>query len=86
MERYLHGVLALGSVPNTADLGLEESGVVLKDGGFVNVDRVSRTSARGVYAAGDCTGVLMLASVAAMQGRIAMRSAWSRTLRGGSTS
>ena len=36
------------------------------------MDRVSRTSARGVYAAGDCTGVLMLASVAAMQGRIAM--------------
>ena len=36
------------------------------------VDRVSRTLARGVYAAGDCTGVLMLASVAAMQGRIAM--------------
>ena len=34
--------------------------------------RVSRTTARGVYAAGDCTGVLMLASVAAMQGRIAM--------------
>jgi dihydrolipoamide dehydrogenase len=67
-----HCILALGSVPNTADLGLEEAGVVLKDGGFVNVDRVSRTSARGVYAAGDCTGVLMLASVAAMQGRIAM--------------
>ncbi|GAB6983672.1 NAD(P)H-quinone dehydrogenase [Nocardioides pyridinolyticus] len=67
-----HCVLALGSVPNTDDMGLEEAGVVLKDGGFVNVDRVSRTSARGVYAAGDCTGVLMLASVAAMQGRIAM--------------
>jgi dihydrolipoamide dehydrogenase len=67
-----HCILALGSVPNTADLGLDEAGVILKDGGFVNVDRVSRTSARGVYAAGDCTGVLMLASVAAMQGRIAM--------------
>ena len=67
-----HCILALGSVPNTDDLGLEEAGVVVKDGGFVNVDRVSRTSARGVYAAGDCTGVLMLASVAAMQGRIAM--------------
>lgn len=67
-----HCILALGSVPNTADMGLEEAGVVLTDGGFVNVDRVSRTSARGVYAAGDCTGVLMLASVAAMQGRIAM--------------
>ncbi|SDC13036.1 NAD(P)H-quinone dehydrogenase [Nocardioides lianchengensis] len=67
-----HCILALGSVPNTADMGLEEAGVILKDGGFVNVDRVSRTSARGVYSAGDCTGVLMLASVAAMQGRIAM--------------
>lgn len=67
-----HCVLALGSVPNTAGLGLEEAGVALDDGGFVTVDRVSRTTARGVYAAGDCTGVMMLASVAAMQGRIAM--------------
>jgi pyruvate/2-oxoglutarate dehydrogenase complex dihydrolipoamide dehydrogenase (E3) component len=67
-----HCILALGSIPNTADLGLEEAGVITDDGGFIKVDRVSRTSARGVYAAGDCTGVLMLASVAAMQGRIAM--------------
>ena len=59
-------------MPNTAGIGLEEAGVVLGAGGFVEVDRVSRTAARGVYAAGDCTGVLMLASVAAMQGRIAM--------------
>lgn len=67
-----HCILALGSVPNTADLGLEAAGVATDDGGFIAVDKVSRTSARGVYAAGDCTGVLMLASVAAMQGRIAM--------------
>jgi pyruvate/2-oxoglutarate dehydrogenase complex dihydrolipoamide dehydrogenase (E3) component len=67
-----HCLLALGSVPNTTGLGLEEAGVVLDDAGYIKVDRVSRTSARGVYAAGDCTGILMLASVAAMQGRIAM--------------
>jgi len=67
-----HCLLALGSVPNTSGTGLEEAGVRLGNGGFIDVDRVSRTSARGVYAAGDCTGVLMLASVAAMQGRIAM--------------
>jgi pyruvate/2-oxoglutarate dehydrogenase complex dihydrolipoamide dehydrogenase (E3) component len=67
-----HCLMAVGSVPNTAGLGLEAAGVRLTDGGFVDVDRVSRTSATGVYAAGDCTGVLMLASVAAMQGRIAM--------------
>ena len=66
-----HCLMAVGSVPNTADLGLAEAGVTL-DRGFVVVDRVSRTTARGVYAAGDCTGLLMLASVAAMQGRIAM--------------
>jgi dihydrolipoamide dehydrogenase len=67
-----HCLLAVGSIPNTADVGLAEAGVDLDDAGFVVVDRVSRTTARGVYAAGDCTGVLMLASVAAMQGRIAM--------------
>ena len=67
-----HCLLAVGSIPNTAGLGLEEAGIKLDRGGFIEVDRVSRTSTRGVYAAGDCTGVLMLASVAAMQGRIAM--------------
>jgi NAD(P)H dehydrogenase (quinone) len=67
-----HCLMAVGSIPNTAGLGFEEAGVRLGDGGFVQVDRVSRTSVSSVYAAGDCTGVLMLASVAAMQGRIAM--------------
>src|SRR4249919_2076244 len=67
-----HCILAVGSVPNTQGLGLETAGVATDEAGFVTVDRVSRTTARGVYAAGDCTGVLMLASVAALQGRIAM--------------
>ena len=67
-----HCLMTVGSVPNTGDLGLEQAGVEVDAGGFVKVDRVSRTTAPGIYAAGDCTGVLMLASVAAMQGRIAM--------------
>jgi dihydrolipoamide dehydrogenase len=62
----------VGSVPNTVGLGLDAVGVTMDKGGYVQVDRVSRTTAPGVYAAGDCTGVLLLASVAAMQGRIAM--------------
>ena len=70
-----HALLAVGSVPQTADIGLAEAGVALSESGHVTVDRVSRTSVRGVYAAGDCTGVLPLASVAAMQGRIAMAHA-----------
>ena len=70
-----HCLMAVGSVPTTSGMGLEEAGVRLGRGGNIEVDRVSRTSARGVYAAGDCTGVLPLASVAAMQGRIAMAHA-----------
>ena len=67
-----HCLMAVGAIPNTADMGLEAAEVALSDSGHVVVDRVSRTSARGIYAAGDCTGVFALASVAAMQGRIAM--------------
>jgi dihydrolipoamide dehydrogenase len=67
-----HALMAVGSIPNTAGLGLEAAGVALSASGHLEVDRVSRTGARGIYAAGDCTGVLALASVAAAQGRIAM--------------
>jgi NAD(P)H dehydrogenase (quinone) len=67
-----HCLVAVGAVPNTRGLGLEDVGVALDDRGYVKVDGVSRTSVPGIYAAGDCTGVLLLASVAAMQGRIAM--------------
>jgi dihydrolipoamide dehydrogenase len=70
--RGSHVLIAVGSIPQTADLGLEEAGVRLAESGHIEVDRVSRTSVPGIYAAGDCTGVLPLASVAAMQGRIAM--------------
>ena len=67
-----HCLLTVGMVPSTRGIGLAETGVNLDGRGFIEVDRVSRTSVQGIYAAGDCTGVLMLASVAAMQGRIAM--------------
>jgi dihydrolipoamide dehydrogenase len=68
-----HVLFAVGALPATSGIGLEEAGVGLSASGHVVVDKVSRTTARGVYAAGDCTGVLPLASVAAMQGRIAMQ-------------
>lgn len=67
-----HVLMAVGSLPNTEKLNLASADVDLDSGGFIKVDRVSRSSRRGVYAAGDCTGLMMLASVAAMQGRIAM--------------
>ncbi len=70
-----HALLAVGSVPLTRGIGLEDNGIDLSPSGHIVVDRVSRTSVRTVYAAGDCTGVLPLASVAAAQGRTAMSHA-----------
>jgi dihydrolipoamide dehydrogenase len=67
-----HCLMAVGAIPNTAGMGLETAGVELTASGHVVVDRVSRTTNRDVYAAGDVTGVFALASVAAMQGRVAM--------------
>lgn len=67
-----HVLIAVGSIPNTDNLGLEAAGVETAPSGHINVDRVSRTNITNIYAAGDCTGVYPLASVAAMQGRVAV--------------
>ncbi len=75
-----HALMTVGSVPNTSGLGLEKVGIELGQGNYLTVDRVSRTSAPGIYAAGDCTGLMLLASVAAMQGRIAMYHALGEAL------
>jgi pyruvate/2-oxoglutarate dehydrogenase complex dihydrolipoamide dehydrogenase (E3) component len=70
--RGSHCLMAVGSVPNTVGIGLEEAGVQLSDGGHIRVNRVARTSIPNIYAAGDCTTFLPLASVASMQGRTAV--------------
>ncbi len=75
-----HALMTVGSVPNTSGLGLEKVGIDVEQGSYLTVDRVSRTSAPGIYAAGDCTGLMLLASVAAMQGRIAMYHALGEAL------
>ncbi|MBC7519282.1 MAG: NAD(P)H-quinone dehydrogenase [Microbacteriaceae bacterium] len=67
-----HCLLAVGSIPNTQNIGLEEAGVQLTESGHIRVNRVARTSVPSIYAAGDCSDFLPLASVAAMQGRSAV--------------
>ena len=67
-----HVLVAVGAIANSDYLGLDVIGVDVSTSGHIVVDRVSRTNVLGVYAAGDVTGVMALASVAAMQGRIAM--------------
>lgn len=70
-----HCIMSIGSIPNTKDLGLEANGVAMTLSGHIHVDRVSRTNVAGIYAAGDCSDLMPLASVAAMQGRIAIHHA-----------
>lgn len=67
-----HCLMAVGSIPNTADIGIEDAGVQLTESGHIRVNRVARTSMPSIYAAGDCSDFLPLASVASMQGRTAV--------------
>ena len=67
--RSSHAVLAIGSVPNTDRLGLEAAGVELDDWGYIPINHHCVTNQSHIYAAGDVSGKLPLASVASMQGR-----------------
>ena len=67
-----HCLMAVGAIPNTEGLGLEEAGIRLTETGHVIVNKVARTSRANVYAVGDCSTALPLASVSAMQGRTAV--------------
>jgi dihydrolipoamide dehydrogenase len=69
-----HALLAVGSVPLTDGLGLEEAGVETERG-YVTVDDFQRTSVAHIYAGGDVTGQMLLSSVASMQGRKIARHA-----------
>lgn len=64
-----HVILAIGSVPNSEGLGLEDAGVTVDSGGYVPVNQHCVTNLSHIYAAGDLSGRLPLASVASMQGR-----------------
>jgi NAD(P)H dehydrogenase (quinone) len=66
--RGSHALLAIGSLPNSEGLGLDEAGVA-HEGGYVVVNHNCQSSVPHIYAAGDLSGKLPLSSVAAMQGR-----------------
>ncbi|HSL75175.1 MAG TPA: FAD-dependent oxidoreductase [Ilumatobacteraceae bacterium] len=67
--RSTHAVLAIGSIPNTEDIGLDAAGVDVDDWGYVGINQHCVTNVPHIYAAGDISGKLPLSSVASMQGR-----------------
>ena len=68
VARGSHALMAIGSIPNSEDLGLEAAGVET-EWGYVKVDHNCLSSVKHIYAAGDLSGKLPLSSVASMQGR-----------------
>jgi pyruvate/2-oxoglutarate dehydrogenase complex dihydrolipoamide dehydrogenase (E3) component len=64
-----HALLAIGSIPNSEDLGLDAAGVFLDPAGYIPINHHCQSNVGHIYAAGDVSGKLPLSSVAAMQGR-----------------
>ncbi|MDN0084502.1 FAD-containing oxidoreductase [Crenobacter sp. SG2305] len=51
-----HLLLAIGRIPNTDDLGLDQAGVAVDPRGYITVDDQLRTNVPGIWALGDCNG------------------------------
>lgn len=68
-------LVATGRRANTRDMGLENAGVRLGSRGEITVDEHLRTTADGIYAAGDVTGDPMFVYVAAYAGTLAAENA-----------
>lgn len=64
-------LMATGRRPVLPD-GLQEAGIELTERGFIEVDELMRTTRPGFYAAGDVTGICMLAHAASAQARVAL--------------
>jgi mercuric reductase len=71
-------ILAVGTVPATSGIGIETTGVVLDDKGFVITDRHMRSSVEGIWAAGDVVGKMLIATVGAREGIVAVDDMFNR--------
>ena len=72
-------LLATGRVPNTEELGLEKAEVKADDKKRIIVDKFQKTNVKHIWAAGDCTNQIMLETVAARGGAIAIENALQNT-------
>jgi len=61
-------IIAIGKIPNTKNIGLENTKVKLDSDGFIEINERMQTADPNIYAAGDCTKGPMLAHKAFMQG------------------
>ncbi|MCW4037758.1 MAG: mercury(II) reductase [Candidatus Bathyarchaeota archaeon] len=71
-------LIATGRTPNTDNIGLEKAGVETEKS-YVKVNEYFQTSNPNIYAAGDCVTPMMLETLAAKMGNIAVRNAFDNT-------
>ncbi|MFZ4111338.1 MAG: dihydrolipoyl dehydrogenase [Polymorphobacter sp.] len=72
-ESFSHVIVAIGILPNTANIGLEALGIATDRGHIVN-DGFGRTNVPGVWAIGDVAGAPWLAHKASHEGIIAVET------------
>lgn len=77
-ERYDRMLVSVGRVPNTGNLGLEQTGVAVGADGFIEHDDQQRTGDPAIFAVGDVAGQPMLAHKASHEGRVAAEAAAGR--------
>ncbi len=79
-QTFTRVLVSVGRLPNTADLGLESTGVQVGPQGFVQVDRQLRTAEPSIFAIGDVVGQPMLAHKASHEGRTAVQAIAGRSV------
>jgi dihydrolipoamide dehydrogenase len=70
-QRFDRVLAAVGRVPNSQGIGLENTKVKVNEGGFIIVDQQRRTTDEKIFAVGDVTGGAMLAHKAMHEGKVA---------------
>jgi dihydrolipoamide dehydrogenase len=73
-EVYDRVLVAVGRVPNKADLGLENTKIQLDERGFVKINQQQLTDDPNIYAIGDVAGGILLAHKAHKEARIAVEA------------
>jgi dihydrolipoamide dehydrogenase len=70
-QSYEQVLVAIGRRPNTENLGLENTKIIVDDRGFIETDAECRTAEPHIFAIGDVTHGPMLAHKASREGKVA---------------
>ena len=79
-EAFDRILVSVGRLPNTEEIGLENTKVELDERGFVRVDSIRQTSDPAILSIGDVAGEPMLAHKASHEARVAVEGLNNKTI------